>query len=143
MKAKSQKDNSISVNEDAISDLIDSNTKVMVEDSENDFTGEILRPKTGVVDSSEVSEPRSAHEKERTTIIRDSVVAQEKKRENDGTVNMPSKVLTNETMVKVRVKKYARFKYGKNYYELFPGDIVEVPEGAKEGLKRAGHLEVT
>jgi hypothetical protein len=56
---------------------------------------------------------------------------------------MPSKVSTGEPMTKVRVKKYARFKYGKNYYELFPGDVVEIPEGAKDGLKKAGHLEVT
>jgi hypothetical protein len=143
MKVKSQKDNSISVNEDAVDDLIESNTKVMVEASEDEFTGQILRPKTGVVDSSEVSEPRPAHERERVTIVRDTVVAQEKKRENDGTVNMPSKIATGEPTVKVRIKKYARFKYGKNYYELYPGDIVDIPEGAKEGLRKAGHLEVT
>lgn len=142
MRGKSQKTTSISVNEDAVEDLIDSNSKV-IDESESDFTGEILRPQSGVVDSSTVSEPRPNHEKERVTIVRDSVVAQENKKDRDGTVNLPSKVQTNESMVKVRVKKYARFKYGLNYYELFPGDVVNVPEGAKEGLKKAGCLEVT
>lgn len=141
MKAKSQKNTSISVNEDAVDELMEGNSKV-IDDSENDFTGEILRPQSGVVDSSIVSEPRASHERERATIIRDSIVAQDLRRESDGTVNLPSKVQTNESTVKVRVKRYARFRHGKNYYELFPGDVVDVPEGAKEGLKKAGYLEV-
>jgi hypothetical protein len=142
------KSKGISVNEEAVDQLLEEKQEQVrntpkVEDEDLDMTGEIIKPKSGVVDSSEVSNPRPSHEKQNVQLVRDSVVAPEPKKVNDGPVNLPSKVSTGESLVSVRVKKYARFKYGRNYYELFPGDLAKIPEGAKEDLKRSGHLEVT
>ena len=142
------KSKGISVNEEAVDQLLEEKQEQVrntptVEDEDLDMTGGIIRPKSGIVDSSEVSNPRASHEKQNVQIVRDSVVAPEPKKVNDGTVNLPSKVETGETLITVRVKKYARFRYGKNFYELFPGDLTKIPEGAKENLKKSGHLEVT
>lgn len=142
------KSKGIKINEEAVDQLLEEKQEQVREtpiadDDDADMTGDILKPKTGIVDSSEVSNPRPNHEKANVQIVRDSVVAPEPKKVKDGTVNLPSKVETGELMVSVRVKKYARFKYGRNYYELFPGDIAKIPEGAKENLKKTGFLEVT
>jgi hypothetical protein len=143
------KSKGISVNEGAVEALIEEkeeqvrNSNQIEEDDDSDMTGGILRPKSGVVNSSEMSNTKPNHIKDNVQIVRDSVVAPEPRKVNDGTVNLPSKVETGEPMVSVKIKKYARFKYGRNYYELYPGDIAKIPEGAKENLKKTGCLEVS
>ena len=139
------KSKGISVNEEAVDQLIDSKQGQVSEISLNEedgMTGEIIKPNSGLVDSSEMLNTKPGHVRENVKIIRDSVVATEDKKINDGTVNLPSKVETGEPMVNAHIKKYARFRYGRNYYELYPGDVVSIPEGAKENLKKSGHLEV-
>lgn len=140
------KSKGISVNEEAVDQLIDLKQEQVSEsssDHDDDMTGEIIKPGNGLVDSSEMSNIKPGHVRDNVKLVRDSVVATEDKKLNDGTVNLPSKVNTGESMVSVRVKRYARFRYGRNYYEIYPGDVVSIPEGAKENLKKSGHLEVT
>ena len=142
------KSKGISVNEDAVEALIEEKEEQVrnsntIEEDDSDFSGEIMKPKSGVVDSSEMSNTKSNQVKDNVQIVRDSVVAPEPRKINDGSVNLPSRVEISEPMVTVKIKKYARFKYGRNYYELYPGDTAKIPEGAKENLKKTGCLEVS
>lgn len=109
-------------------------------DSE-ELSGEIIRPR-GVVDSSEMQNTKPSHERDGVTIVRDSAVASQKTVFNDGTVNIPSRGIPEGNLVKVRLKNYARFRHGKDFYELYPGAVYEVPEDVKDSLKKAGYLEV-
>lgn len=126
--------------------FIDESQETGAEESdfeEGEMTGKIIRPADGVVESSEVQEPKAHQTRVGKPPIDPNAPATVRTDFRDPGINIPSQGKLTGDLVEVTVKQFERFRHGKEFFELYPGRTYKVPVSVKADLKAAGKLEVT